>query len=54
MTEFNKFPMLFLDLSAGSVAALKELMKFNQEAVRAARIKKNGNTAIHLGEQWFG
>ena len=26
-------------------------MKFNQEAVRAARIKKNGNTALHLAAE---
>ena len=25
-------------------------MKFNQEVVRTARIKKTGNTALHLGK----
>lgn len=34
--------------SKGSVAVLKELMKFNQEVVRTARIKKTGSTALHL------
>ena len=32
----------------GSVAVLKELMKFNVETVKTARIKKTGNTALHL------
>lgn len=32
----------------GSVAVLKELMKFNVETVKTARIKKSGNTALHL------
>lgn len=26
-------------------------MKFNQEAVRSARIKKTGNTALHLSSE---
>lgn len=35
----------------GSVAVLKELMKFNVETVKTARIKKTGNTALHLAAE---
>ncbi|RWS27838.1 ion channel nompc-like protein [Leptotrombidium deliense] len=35
----------------GSVAVLKELMKFNQEAVKTARIKKTGCAALHLAAE---
>lgn len=33
------------------MAVLKELMKFNVENVKTARIKKTGNTALHLAAE---
>uniref|UniRef100_T1JXK5 Ion transport domain-containing protein n=1 Tax=Tetranychus urticae TaxID=32264 RepID=T1JXK5_TETUR len=47
----NGFTCAHIAATKGSVAVLKELMKFNVEVVKSARVKKTGSTALHMAAE---